>query len=282
MSHEALDWVDSLKGLTWGERLVLRKLAHHTAKGQCRTWVGVDRIADADEIDRRSVRRILRRLEGKRLVHLERAGGGRKRGSVSPRYEGNLAVYRLTIPGYPEPDGDDSYRDSPVPVSEVDTGTLQHQYGDPAGPNTGTGEATYGDPAGPNTGTGEATKSGSDLQEQKIIQPLNGFERKSNGKSTCTHANRDNEGAPPPALPPGERLRPAGRQKGPRPAEVAPPGPATASPACTPSSATRRTALVAAAATTWSTSATTPGPSALGRPPRQLAQLPGAPVPAWR
>ncbi len=39
------------------------------------------------------------------------------------------------------------------------------------------------------------------------------------------YAKRDNEGAPPPALPPGERLRPAGRQEGPRPAEVVTPRP---------------------------------------------------------
>jgi hypothetical protein len=85
MSAEARQWARSVRNLERSDRLVLYNLADECRRGQCRVWKagdgaggpgGVGAIAIEEELDRRTVQRALRRLEERKLVSIENAGGG--------------------------------------------------------------------------------------------------------------------------------------------------------------------------------------------------------------
>jgi hypothetical protein len=92
VSHEALLWARSVRGLTPSERLVLSNLADHCRKGQNRSWPAVGTIAyEEGDLSERTVRRALRSLRNRQLLQVVRPGGGRRL----------TTIYALAMPGYP-------------------------------------------------------------------------------------------------------------------------------------------------------------------------------------
>jgi hypothetical protein len=76
MSGEACRWADDLRDLTVWQRAVLDCLAAHAEKGTHRSWPAVPTIAEEKGIGERTVERALGKLLERKLIGVERPGGG--------------------------------------------------------------------------------------------------------------------------------------------------------------------------------------------------------------
>lgn len=84
---EVLDWVWSGNGLDTGERVVLAVLCKHAGKHTGACWPSLPTIADESGFCEQYLGRVIRRLEGRGLVTIERGNG-----------RGHSSTYHLHIP----------------------------------------------------------------------------------------------------------------------------------------------------------------------------------------